>query len=463
MLKKSAFLLLLSGISHFSFGQQITSQNYQARDESNLVEFEFVLPEKQYDFKTSDLLVKWHVLLFDLLEQTNGYTPNVAARSLAYINLASYEAMLPGHSEYRSMSGQIQEYERHEDYDIGSEQFSSAVAINNAVYYMVDELFTPAPYVWMEKVWAFKDSVNMVLAKDLDEETFQKSRNYGLAVGKMIYAYSKSDGGHQAYLRSYDMNYLLPECESCFEIHRSADLENTGPLHPGWQYNRTFMIENDTDFGIKPKVTFSKYPKSPFYKMAYDVYEESKTVNPGNKKYVIANFWDDAAGFTYTAPGHSAAILTMVLRKEPVSIEKASELYCRLGLALNDAIICSWKGKMKHNLIRPVAYINRYIDSAWEPKLLTPPFPEFPSGHSVQSAAMAEVLTQTIGSDIAFTDYSKFWVGEPRKFKSFWDAADETSVSRFYGGIHYMDALDQGQDMGKLVGQNILKLKFLKD
>lgn len=462
MLKKTTLLTLLSLSSLSGFAQQITSENYQARDETDLVEFELVLPEKQYDFNTSDLMVKWHVILFDLLEQTNGYTPNVAARSLAYINLAAYEAMIPGQPEYQSLNGQIQEYVRPEDYTIGSEQFSSAVSINNAVFFMVNELFAPAPYIWMEKVWEFKDSVNMVLMKDLDTDTFQKSRNYGLAIGKLIYEYSKTDGGHQSYIQSYDMNYRLPDCEACFEIHRSADLENTGPLHPYWQNNRTFSAENNADFGIKPKVTFSKYPNSPFYKQALDVYEESKTVNPGNKKYVIANFWDDAARFTYTAPGHSAAILTMVLRKDPVSLAKGTELYCRLGLALNDAIICAWKGKMKHNLIRPVAYINRYIDSKWEPKLFTPPFPEFPSGHSVQSAAMATILSETIGNEVDFTDYSKFWVGEPRKFASFWDAANETSISRFYGGIHYMDALNQGQDMGRLVGANILKLKFMK-
>jgi hypothetical protein len=461
MLKKHSFLVLMCLTSIYGNAQQITSENYQARSESNLVEFEFVLPEKTYDFESSDLLVKWHVILFDLLEQTNGYTPNVAGRSLAYVNLAAYEAILPSFPQYQSMSGQIQEYERPSFYNISSEQFSPAVALNNAMFFMVNELFAPAPYVWMERVWSFRDSVNTILKENLESDTFEKSRNYGLAIGKLIFDYSKTDGGHQSYTSSYDLKYQLPDCEACFEIHRQADLENTGPMHPSWQNNRTFMADNNTDFDIKPKVIFSKYPKSPFYKMALDVYEESKTVNPGNKKYIIANFWDDAAGFTYTAPGHSAAILTLVLRNEPVTLEKAAELYCRLGLALNDAIICSWKGKMKHNLIRPVAYINRYIDSSWEPKLLTPPFPEFPSGHSVQSAAMATVLTETIGSAIEFTDYSKFWVGEPRKFHSFWEAANETSISRFYGGIHYMDALDQGQDMGKLVGANILKLKFL--
>jgi hypothetical protein len=463
MLKTIAFLFTYSLLYFEGNAQVITSQNYQARDETDLVEFEFVLPEKQYDYTGSDLLVKWHVILFDLLEQTNGYTPNVAARTLAYVNLAAYEAILPSYPQYQSLSGQIQEFQKPEDYEISAWQFSAAVSANNAIFYMVNEFFAPAPYVWMERVWSFRDSVNTLLQENIDVETFQKSRNYGIAVGKLIYNYSKTDGGHQSYTRSYDMNYRLPDCEACFEIHRQADLENTGPLHPKWQNNRSFMADNNTDFKINPKVPFSKYPKSPFYKMANDVYEESKSVNPGNRKYIIANFWDDASGFTYTAPGHSAAILTLVLRNEPVSLEKSAELYCRLSLALNDAIICSWKGKMKHNLIRPVAYINRYIDSSWEPKLMTPPFPEFPSGHSVQSAAMATVLTATIGKEIAFTDYSKFWVGEPRKFNSFWEAANETSISRFYGGIHYMDALDQGQDMGKLVGANILKLKFLRE
>ncbi len=461
MIKKAVLLLLL--LPGLTLAQQITQETYQARNETDLVEFEFVLPAKAYDFRTSDLMVKWHVVMFDLLEQSTGYTPNVAARTLAYVNLAAYESMLPGHPEYQSLSGQIQEYERPDEYNIDSLYFSDAVAVNNAVFSMVDKLFPTAPYIWMEKVWTLRDSIDTILEADLDEVTFQKSRNYGLAVADLIYEYSKSDGGHQSYIRSYDMNYRLPACEACFEIHRSADVENTGPLHPQWLNNRTFVASNNTDFGIKPKVQFSKYPGSPFYKMAMEVYEESKTVNPGNKKYIIANFWDDASGFTYTAPGHSAALLTMVLRNSAVSLERSAELYCRLGLAVNDAIICAWKGKYKHNLIRPVAYINRYIDSAWEPKLLTPPFPEFPSGHSVQSAAMAKVLSETIGYEVPITDYSKFWVGEPRKFKSFWEAANETSISRLYGGIHYRDALDQGQDMGKLVGDNILKLKFKND
>lgn len=44
-----------------------------------------------------------------------------------------------------------------------------------------------------------------------------------------------------------------------------------------------------------------------------------------------------------------------------------------------------------------------------------------------------------------------------RSFKNFREAANEASFSRFYGGIHFMEALDNGIDQGKLIGNAILK------
>ena len=450
------FLLCLS-----LYAQQPGSNpEYSGRDVNNLVLYEFALPSKIYHAYGSDLPVKWHVWIFDLLEQSYGYTPNVAARTLAYINLAAYEAILPAYPNFKSLQGQLQEFQLPKELATDSTSFIPEIAMHNAIFYMVDQLFQPAPFVWMEQVNRFKDSLNTVYQERHSNLAFMKSKNFGISVAEEVYTYSKSDGGHLSFLRSYDLNYRLPVCEGCFEINRRADLENTGPLHPTWKNNRTFLSENDSDFGIEPKIPFSKYPNSDFYQQVLEVYEVSKKVIPNSKELEIANFWDDASGFTYTAPGHSASILTQYFRTNPTSLIEAAKTYCSLGLALNDAMICAWKGKYKHNLIRPIAYIKRYIDTTWEPALLTPPFPEFPSGHSVQSAAMAGVLTALIGDNVPFTDYSKFWVGEPRKFESFWHAANETSISRLYGGIHFKDALDQGQDMGRKVAENILKLKF---
>lgn len=437
--------------------------DYNPPTTTNLLTFERVLPPKVYDYTTSDLGVKWHQLIFDLIEQTNGYTPNVAARSMAYINLAFYETIVPSYKNYQSLSGQLQGFSRPDSLMPDSASIYAPAAANEAIFLMVDKLFAPAPYVWMERVYATKDSIDMIFAQNTSAEIMNDSQEYGRKIAAWIYEYAKTDGGDMAFLRSYDMNYKVPVCESCFEINRVADLENTGPLHPNWGKNRTFLADNTQDFGIKPLKEFSKYQGSPFHQQAMEVYRTAMEVKPGSEKLLIANFWDDAATFTYTATGHSLSILSQHLRANTTDLAKSASLFCQLSLGVSDAMIVCWGLKYKYNTIRPIAYIKRYIDSQFEPALLTPPFPEFPSGHSVQSATMATVLTSKIGDNVAVTDYSKFFVGPPRKFNSFWESANETSISRLYGGIHFKDALDQGQVLGKKIGENVLKLKFLKD
>ena len=69
-----------------------------------------------------------------------------------------------------------------------------------------------------------------------------------------------------------------------------------------------------------------------------------------------------------------------------------------MTIAVSDAFIACWRTKFRYNLLRPVTYIQRVIDPAWMPLLTTPPFPEYTSGHSVQSMAAAEVLTDLFGA-----------------------------------------------------------------
>jgi hypothetical protein len=103
------------------------------------------------------------------------------------------------------------------------------------------------------------------------------------------------------------------------------------------------------------------------------------------------------------------------------------------------------------------------MDSTWTPLLTTPPFPEYTSGHSVQGAATAQVLTDLFGA-MAFTDHTHDTdLGlPPRSFKSFFDAAYEAAISRLYGGIHYRAACEEGMVQGRIIGQRVSALKFRK-
>jgi membrane-associated phospholipid phosphatase len=136
------------------------------------------------------------------------------------------------------------------------------------------------------------------------------------------------------------------------------------------------------------------------------------------------------------------------------------DLQARLGIALADAFIGCWNAKFDYDLLRPVTYIRATMDPKWEPILITPPFPEYPSGHSTQSGAAAEVLTAFFGEDFAFEDATHLDDGlKPRQFSSFRAAAQEAGMSRLYGGIHFRSAIDQGLEQGRCIGRHVVALQ----
>jgi hypothetical protein len=112
--------------------------------------------------------------------------------------------------------------------------------------------------------------------------------------------------------------------------------------------------------------------------------------------------------------------------------------------------------------VRPETVINKYINTDWRPYIQTPPFPSYTSGHSVISAAAAEVMTHHFGDQFAYKDTSlnEFGIKE-RTFHSFRDAAWEASLSRLYGGIHFRCDIINGNKEGKQIGAFIVeKLKM---
>ncbi len=131
-----------------------------------------------------------------------------------------------------------------------------------------------------------------------------------------------------------------------------------------------------------------------------------------------------------------------------------------MTIAMSDAFVATWKVKYEVNLLRPVTYIQLAFDSNWVPPLMeTPPFPEYPSGHSVLSGAAAAVLGSFYGKDTAFEDRThndRGW--GPRRFKNFRTAVDEAAVSRLYAGIHFRSAIEHGATMGRCIGEQALAL-----
>jgi hypothetical protein len=167
-------------------------------------------------------------------------------------------------------------------------------------------------------------------------------------------------------------------------------------------------------------------------------------------------------GFKKISPGgHWMNIASIASSKAKLPLEKSILIQAVTAATLMDAFISCWDEKYRSNRIRPETYINRSIDSKWMPLLQTPPFPEYTSGHSVISAAAAEVLTHFLGDNFAYMDDTELMFELPaRSFQSFREASREAAISRLYGGIHFRDAIENGVSQGAAIGSIIVqKLK----
>jgi hypothetical protein len=187
----------------------------------------------------------------------------------------------------------------------------------------------------------------------------------------------------------------------------------------------------------------------------------------------IAAFWDCnpfavqdnghlLVGLKKISPGaHWLGITGIACEKANKNFDEAMQIYTMVSVGLMDAFICCWHEKYRSNRIRPETVIRKYLDATWSPLLQTPPFPEYLSGHSTISASSATILSHYLGDDFKYTDTVEVRYGLPaRSFNSFQEAAIEAGISRFYGGIHFMDAIDNGRAQGLQVGNWVLaKLK----
>jgi PAP2 superfamily len=168
----------------------------------------------------------------------------------------------------------------------------------------------------------------------------------------------------------------------------------------------------------------------------------------------IALFWADGAG-TETPPGHWNSIAQTLADARGNTLEENARLFALLNIATADAAICAWDAKYTFHFWRPVTAIAfAEPELNWMSFIVTPPFPDYVSGHSTFSGAAATVIPLFYGTeDLPFTTGSDFLPDVYRSFATCLDAAEEAAVSRLYGGIHFRSANEDGLQAGISIGE----------
>ena len=152
--------------------------------------------------------------------------------------------------------------------------------------------------------------------------------------------------------------------------------------------------------------------------------------NPTAENIRIVQYWADGVG-TYTPPGHWDAIAALDFIQKNFSEVRWARNMALLNMSLMDAGIVCWNTKYYYYNPRPTQ-MNAAI------KTLTgiPNFPSYISGHSTFSGAAATILGYII----------------PEKASTYTAMANEASMSRLVGGIHYRIDCSTGLTVGNNVG-----------
>ena len=385
------------------------------------------------------------------------FSPPVASRVYLYPAIAAYQTMqLANEETYASLSGQVK--------GLGplTKSINENVNYNIASLHAFNEV-GKALIFSEDKMNAFQENLEQQLKdKGVPRSILKASKKFGDEVSSHILAWAKGDLYNQT--RTFP-KYTIQEEEHYWKPTPPDYMDG---IEPHWKQIRTMALDSSNQFPPKPPLAFDLTEGSPFQIQLKEVYEIGKNIT--DEQLEIAKFWDCNPYVTHhrghamfatkkiTPGGHWIGITSIATRKAKNDFQATTNAYANVTIALFDAFISCWDEKWNTLVVRPETLINKHYDEEWLPILQTPPFPEYTSGHSVISRAAAITLTDLFGDNFAFDDTTEIEYGLPvRSYGSFIEASEEAAVSRLYGGIHYMMAIEEGVAQGQEVGEHIVQ------
>ncbi len=343
-----------------------------------------------------------------------------------------------------------------------SPEAAVAAAARNVLVPLLREL--PAPFADCVSSAKVVDGVEARYAAAINSIPGGSAKTRGIAAGRAAAAAiltARTGDGSDTQL--FDTAYPQGSRPGEYRFTPGNDFA----FAPGWGDVTPFVLRTAVQFRPGPPYALTSQ------RYARDFFEVKRLGGDGvttpsartADQTEIARFWVESSPLRWNRIARSVAA-------GKLDLWESARLFGLLNMALADGYVATFNTKYQaYNFWRPVTAIRNAAndgnprtvpDPTWTPLMITPPIPDYDSGHSVEGGAAAQVLQRFFGSDrIGFEACSyTLLAGQTctdaspvlRRYTSFSRASAENGLSRILVGFHFRKAVNAGIAHGVQIG-----------
>jgi PAP2 superfamily/Vanadium chloroperoxidase N-terminal domain len=387
------------------------------------------------------VITDWNLAAYQIIKAADGYQdPMAASRALAMMHVAMHDAVNAARPRYRRYALAAP--------PSSASRADAAVAAAAAAHEVLAALY-PQPQV----AALLKSELEKTMLEAGVGPSIEAGTQFGKAAAAAVLTKRANDGsaGKETYI----------------EGTHPGDYRFTAPFNfaaaPHWRQVTPFALTSASQFRSAPPPALA----SEQYRRDFDEVKRVGGKFAGSARTTdethYAAFWYEFSDIGWNRIGRAVA------GRVKHDLWERARTFALLNMAMADAYIAGWDSKYHYNSWRPVTAIHLAAedgnprtapDKSFETLLPTPPVPDLPSTHSALGMAAATVLADAFGGDhvsFIFASSSALPTHPVRSFRSFSEAARENADSRVKAGLHFRFATDAGLEMGRQIGQHVIR------
>ena len=381
----------------------------------------------------NDIIIDWNQLCYQIAYEHDQFYSFIGVRSLSMMHIGIHDALNAIEPKYEQYAFQEK-----------ITKASVPVAISQAAYEVL-------LHAYPER----KDTISLVYNKWMNEIKNSRSKRKAILLGKSAAKAiiqlregdgHKKQGGYTPMTKPGDYQYT-PGWDNWV-------------LKPDFDYARPFCMDTVIQFRspVPPLLTSENYAKSYEEVKKYGV-KDSEFRSKDQTNY--AHWWAEFAEHSWNRIGRITA------KEQKLPILETARMFALINMNIYDIYLASLESKYYYDTWRPYTAIRSgatdgnaktIADTNWQPEIITPPWPEYPSAHAAVGSGGAEIVAHIYGSsDLSFSmkSISALPHAKIRSYQNLDKAADDCADSRIMNGYHFRFATEEGKRQGREIAKYV--------